>query len=272
MRSPTTSAELVLTLWTDDPGLAARADAAGVDRIGLDLERLGKAERQGGRGTWISPHRIDSLRRLVPELTRAAPFARIDPPHAGTRQQVEAVIDLGARVVMLPMVSEVAEAELFVDAVGGRAAAVLLIESADAVANVGDLAVIDGVDELHLGLNDLALSLGLTSRWQVLAGDIPMRVGEAARSAGKRFGLGGVARPGDRDLPIPADLVYAEIARTGAGATLISRSFLAGGDRDLAGLVRDARAAVGGWRRQPAEALEEAHADLSRRASLVAEW
>jgi len=28
-----------LTLWTADPALAARADAAGVDRIGVDLDR-----------------------------------------------------------------------------------------------------------------------------------------------------------------------------------------------------------------------------------------
>src|SRR6185436_12988331 len=48
--------ELVLTLWTSDPQLAARADAAGVERIGVDLERLGKRDRQGGLGTWISEH------------------------------------------------------------------------------------------------------------------------------------------------------------------------------------------------------------------------
>ena len=42
------SAPFRLTLWTADAALAARADAAGVDRIGVDLDRLGKAERQAG--------------------------------------------------------------------------------------------------------------------------------------------------------------------------------------------------------------------------------
>ena len=37
-----------LTLLTDDSVLAKSAYDAGVDRIGLDLERLGKAERQAG--------------------------------------------------------------------------------------------------------------------------------------------------------------------------------------------------------------------------------
>src|SRR5687768_18349093 len=81
-RSPTASApdgHVVLTLWTGDPRLAARADAAGVDRIGVDLERLGKAERQRGLGTWISAHAEADLAALAPALTRAALFARVNP-------------------------------------------------------------------------------------------------------------------------------------------------------------------------------------------------
>jgi hypothetical protein len=272
VRSPTNSTELVLTLWTDDPKLAARADAAGVDRIGVDLERLGKAERQGGRGTWISPHRIESLPLLTPELKRAAPFARVDPPNPRMPRQVDEVIGHGARVVMLPMVAEASEAELFVEAVGGRAVVVLLVESGEAIHNIDELAAVEGVDELHLGLNDLALSLGLENRWQVLAGDLAGLAGERVRAAGRRFGLGGLGRPGDRDLPIPADLVYAEVARTGATAALISRSFLAGGEDDLGALVRSARASVAAWRRGPPQALEEAHAELARRSSLIDGW
>jgi 2-keto-3-deoxy-L-rhamnonate aldolase RhmA len=188
VRSPTTSAELVLTLWTDDAGLARRADTAGIDRIGVDLERLGKAERQRGRGTWISQHRLESLALLAPELRRAAPFARVDPPNPGTARQVEGVIAGGARVVMFPMVSEAREAELCVEAVAGRAVVVLLVESGTAIDNLDELAAVEGVDELHLGINDLSLSLGLANRWQVLAGDIAASAGERVRAAGRRFG------------------------------------------------------------------------------------
>ena len=41
--------EFRLTLITNDPGLAAKADHIGINRIGLDLEQLGKAERQEGQ-------------------------------------------------------------------------------------------------------------------------------------------------------------------------------------------------------------------------------
>src|SRR4051794_12548406 len=79
-RSPTASADtFVLTLWTDDPALAREADAAGVDRVGVDLERLGKAERQRGLGTWISPHTVEDAVQVGGVLERAALFARTEP-------------------------------------------------------------------------------------------------------------------------------------------------------------------------------------------------
>ena len=61
--------ELVLTLWTSDPALAARADAAGVERVGVDMERLGKRARQRGLGTWISPHTEDDLAKVQRQRT-----------------------------------------------------------------------------------------------------------------------------------------------------------------------------------------------------------
>src|SRR5687767_15022322 len=63
------SSHFILTLWTNDPAVARRADAAGVDRIGLDLETYGKAERQPKTlSTWISTHhenQLPALREVV---------------------------------------------------------------------------------------------------------------------------------------------------------------------------------------------------------------
>src|SRR5512143_1317194 len=83
----------VLTmLWSADPALAARADEAGIDRIGLDLEILGKAERQRGLGTWVSSHRIEQLRDLRAAVGRAELFCRINPINAGSRAEIDAVL------------------------------------------------------------------------------------------------------------------------------------------------------------------------------------
>jgi hypothetical protein len=271
-RFPTASAPdaFVLTLWTDDPALATRADAAGVDRVGVDLERLGKAERQRGLGTWVSPHTLDDLASVAAALTRADPFVRVDPLHASTSAQVDAVIDRGARVVMLPMAATVDEARRFVDVVAGRARVVLLVETAAALDAVGDLAAVPGVDEIHVGLNDLALSLGLATRWQVLAGERLAEAARAVRDCGRRFGFGGIGGVDDAALPIPADLVYAEYARVGATAALLARAFPTAGD--LTRQVAEARARLASWRMASPAALSTAHGELSRRAAALTTW
>jgi hypothetical protein len=267
-RSPTPSADsFVLTLWTDDPGLARRADAAGVDRIGVDLERRGKAERQRGLGTWISPHTVQDAERVGAALENAALFARVEPLGEGSPLEVEALLARGVAVLMLPMVMTAEQAQAFTALVAGRAQVVLLVEHVDAVARLDELVDVDGVDEIHIGLNDLAISMGVRNRWLALAGDLAVEAGETVRAVGKRFGLGAVGRVGDRSLPVPTDLVYAEYARSGATAALISRSFFASADVDLAFEIARVREALADWSARSAADLAAAHAELGRRAA-----
>jgi len=194
-------------------------------------------------------------------------FARVNPLNPASGHEVDALITRGARVLMLPMVRTAAEAREFVRMVDGEATVVLLVENAEAIAAVRELAGVEGVDEVHIGINDLALSLGLRNRWLTLAGDLALTAGAAVRAEGKRFGLAAVGRAGDRGLPVPAELVYAEYARTGASAALVSRSFFRSGDVDLTAEVAGLRAALASWHgRSPAE-IEAAHAELGVRAA-----
>lgn len=267
-----TSDDFVLTLWTNDVAFASRAEAAGVQRIGVDLERLGKRERQRGRHTWVSPHTIDDLAALRPVLSQARLFARVNPLHAGSAHEVEAVLAAGAEVLMLPMVATAHEAATFASFVGGRALVVLLVECREALDQLSALVTVDGVDEVHLGLNDLAISLGLPNRWLVLAGELATHAGSVVLSAGLRFGMGGIGRVDDDTLPIPSDLIYAEYARAGATGAILARSFRAGSSRDLGEEVARARARMALWRTRGTAALAEAHAQLARLASEIGVW
>ena len=249
-------ASFTLTLWTDDPVLAAEADAAGVDRIGLDLDELGKAARHHARPTWISPHRRESVEHVGAVLRRAALFARTNPLHDGTAAEVEHLLAGGARVLMLPMFRTPAELERFVALVGGRAAVVPLVETAEAAARVDELLAVDGVDELHVGLNDLSLELGLRNRFALLVSPLLEHVAGCAAAAGVPWGCGGIGRAGDEDLPIPAELVYARLAALGASGALLARSGTAAAG--LALEVRRARARLASWR--TASVLEHAAA------------
>ena len=254
-----------LPRWTADATLAAAADAAGVDRIGVDLEARGKAARQVGRGTWMSPHVESDLSRLRSVLRTAQLFVRIDPLGPDSRDQVERVLRQGVQVMMVPMVEDPAALADLAAAVAGRARIVALIETAAGVDRVGELAALPGVDELHLGINDLSFSLGLENRFAVLTHDASAAVADAARAAQKPLGIGGIGRAHDDRLPVPADLVYAQLPRLGATATLLGRSFLRGARGDLAASVSAARCRLDEWWSAGPAAWEAARLELARR-------
>lgn len=250
----------LLTLWTDDPELAARADAAGIDRIGVDLEREGKRERQAGLGTWISPHSVDRLPSLRAAIAHAQLFARVNPLSSQTAGEVDLLIAEGVEVLMLPMFAGAKQAASFVELVGGRAGVVLLLETLSAAREIERIVSVDGVCEIHVGINDLALSLGMRNRFEVLDCELIEHVSRCVLEAGLRFGIGGIGRAGDESLPIASDLVYAQYPRLGATAALISRAFLSckHGTVDLAGEVARSRALLAYWDGASAPQLRQA--------------
>jgi citrate lyase beta subunit len=252
--------------------LAAQADAAGIQRVGVDLERLGKRDRQRGRGTWISSHTEHDLRAVGAALARAQLFARVNPLNEHTAREVASVLAGGAQVLMLPMVASATEAARFVELVAGRALVVLLVERVEALDGLSALVAVEGVAEVHIGLNDLALSMGLSNRWLALADDRLAEAGACVRTAGLRFGLGGIGRVDDDSLPVPSDLVYAEYARTGARAALLSRSFFHPAGMDLAAEVERSRRRLARWCATAPEHIAAAHAELGRRARQAAGW
>src|SRR5688572_11623007 len=185
----------VLTLWTNDPVLARKADAAGVDRVGLDLEVYGKAERQPKNlGTWISPHSEDQLPALREAMRTSKLFCRINPINPGTPDEIERLVEHGVQVMMLPMFTTASDVDRFVALVDGRAACVLLMENVTAAERIGEICRVPGVSEVHVGINDLTLSLGRpnANRFAVLTSELMKRVGDAVVGAGLRFGVGGI--------------------------------------------------------------------------------
>ncbi len=259
----TYGSEFTLTLFTNNPALAAHADAAGVNRIGPDLEIIGKHGRQGHLNTRISAHTIADIAAIRPRLTRAKLFVRINPIHPGSAEEIGCVLDEGAEIVMLPMFTTPEEVAAFLRLVDGRARTVLLLETAKAAARIDEFLALGGFDEMHIGLNDLYLSSGLRSQFEVLCSDVLESVCTKLRAAGVRFGLAGIGRAGDAKLPVPSDLVYPQHPRLGATGAILSRVFFApNGDFDLAREVAGARARLDYFAALPAAVLNGTRTDL----------
>ena len=208
---------------TNDPAFARRCDALPGMRLWVDLERLGKAERQAGRNTFISTHALDDVGRVKAQLRHAKLMVRVNPLHADSRAEVDAVIDQGADLIMLPMFEDAATLREFAALVAGRCPLVPLLETAGALATLDDWIDTPGLWEVYMGLNDLHLSLGHRFMFEPLALGMVDRVAEAARARGLRFGFGGIARL-DEGL-LPGRAVLAEHLRLGSGAVILSRTF-----------------------------------------------
>jgi hypothetical protein len=220
----------VLTLMTAEPAHAAAAQAAGVDRIGVDLEVRGKAQRQVSRPSWIAGHSLDELRAVAGAVESARLFARIHPFALGGREELEQVLALGARTVMLPMFTSAAQALEFVRAVDGRALPVLLLETVAAVQDLDALLASDRDFEIHVGLNDLGIGRGHASPFQVLVDPILHGISQRVLATSRRLAIGRLARAGDDSLPVPADLVCALTASLGATGSFLSQYFARGID------------------------------------------
>ncbi len=209
---------------TDDPTVAKFVSQCGVQRVFVDLEILGKVERQGGKDTVISRHRRENIRSVKDSCGGAECLVRVNPIHAESRSEVDYCIESGADMLMLPMFRSARELAYFSQLVGGRVPIVPLVETAGAMNDLANVLQVDGIEEIHVGLNDLHLDLGLSFLFEIVANGVVDRIAETCRKFGKRFGIGGVGTVGAGNL-IPGEMVIGEYLRLGATATILSRAF-----------------------------------------------
>ncbi|OLU17367.1 hypothetical protein BVH01_12580 [Pseudomonas sp. PA1(2017)] len=196
---------------------------SGVDRIFVDTEILGKDLRQGHLNTVISRHTLDDVSRLRSSVPEGRLLVRINPIHDESEKEIDRAIEAGADILMLPMFRSAGEVRFFTTAVGGRARCNLLVETVAAVADLKACVEVPGVDEVHIGLNDLHLELGLHFMFEPLASGLVDGMAAILRASGVPFGIGGIARVGEGLLP--AELLLAEHVRLGSTAAILSRTF-----------------------------------------------
>lgn len=208
---------------TNQPRLAQLAEEAGVDRIFLDLETIGKQLRQASTNTVQSDHTLADISSVRPAVKKAELLVRVNPIYEWSREEIDAAIAAGADDLMLPYFQTAGQAERFLEYVDGRARTILLVETPEAVENLDDILRLPGIDECHIGLNDLHLSYGRKFMFELLADGTVDRITDKFRQYGIPFGVGGIARLGRGTLP--AEYILAEHVRLGSEAVILSRSF-----------------------------------------------
>lgn len=220
---------LTLMYITNNPITACIAQNAGVDRIWVDMEYIGKDQRQGGMDTVKNHHTVEDVRRMRPIVTTSDLMVRVNPIHEksdiymGSEREIEDTIAAGADVIMLPFFKTKGEVERFISCVDGRVKTMLLIETAEAVENIEDILSVSGVDEVHIGLNDLHLAYHKKFMFELLCDGTVQNLCKLFKDKNIKYGFGGIARVGYGSLP--AEYIITEHYHLGSTAAILSRGF-----------------------------------------------
>lgn len=220
---------LNLMYITNNPDVAKIAEESGVDRIFVDMEYIGKDERQGGMDTVQSHHTIEDVKNIKSALTTSELLVRINPIYRahkgvmGSKEEIDAVIEAGADVIMLPYFTTVKEVEEFIRLVDGRVRTLPLVESKKSVELIDDILNVDGIDEVFIGLNDLSLDMGKKFMFELLSDGTVEKLCLKFRMKGIPFGFGGIAALGKGMLP--SEYIIREHYRLGSTCAILSRSF-----------------------------------------------
>ena len=220
---------LKLMYITNRPDVAQIAETAGVDRIFVDLEYIGKSNRQGGMDTVQSRHSLDDVKRISESISSAELLVRVNPIHdetekyASSEQEICTAIENGADIIMLPYFKCTDEVKRCISAVDNRAKTMLLLETPEAVELIDEILLIDGIDFIHIGLNDLSLGYGMKFMFELLADGTVEKLCTKIQEKKIPYGFGGIASIGKGD--IPAEMIIQEHYRLGSTCAILSRSF-----------------------------------------------
>ena len=220
---------LKLMYITNKPEIAQIAESSGVDRIFVDMEYIGKAERQGGLDSVQNHHTVEDVRTMKQAVESAEVLVRVNPIHEATdeytssNQEIDDVIQAGADIIMLPYITGVEQVKKFLSIVGGRAKTMLLIETPQSAEALDEILELDGIDEIYIGLNDLSLGYHKKFMFELLADGTVENLCLKCKLKGIPYGFGGVASLGKGMLP--SEYIIREHYRLGSTCAILSRSF-----------------------------------------------
>lgn len=215
---------LKLMYITNNPEVAKIADETGVDRVWIDLESKGKELRQPKiLNTVLSKHEISDIPKVKSVLKNSELIVRVNKIDNESEEEINKVIEAGADIIMLPYFKTIEEVEKFLRYVNGRCRTNLLVETPEAVNLLDDILKLKGVDEIHVGLNDLHLEMKMKFMFELLSDGTVEEICKKVRQANLPYGFGGIARVGEGTLP--AEAIIAEHYRLGSTCAILSRSF-----------------------------------------------
>lgn len=275
---------LNLMYITNNPAVAKIAEKAGVDWIFVDMEFIGKDNRQGGLDTVQNHHTIEDIRRIRTAVKESKVLVRVNPIHGvqndgylDSEHEIDAAVEAGADIIMLPFFHTIQEVHDFIDFVkkandrhNRNVKKCLLLETPEAAILIDEILNVPGVDMIHIGLNDLHIAMGMKFMFQLLTDGIVDQLAKKIQAKDIPFGFGGIA--GLQGGALPGSFILKEHYRLGSSMVIIGRSFcntsittdldeinriFSKGIREIRHLEREAQQAVDYFKNNHASVIEK---------------
>ena len=211
-------------LITNKSQIAHIADRCGVDWIFVDLEKIGKEERQPGLDTIKSQHHISDIPKVKSSLSSSKLMVRINPLGDHSQHEIDNVVQAGADIIMLPFFRSAKEPQEFISIINKRVKTCLLVETMEAVADIENIISIEGIDYIHIGLNDIHLQRGSNFIFEFLSDGFMDKISETIKQKNIPFGFGGIGRP--KELKPSGERILGEHFRLGSSGVILSRAFI----------------------------------------------
>jgi len=202
-------------------------DNLDIDWIFIDLEKIGKKERQIGRNTVISNHSITDIENIKSKICNTKIIVRCNPIGEWSEKEFD---QLNARsseidMVILPYFKTKDEVKIFIDLLDTtKIDPALLIETSDAIFNLEEILKIFPFKYFHIGLNDLHIERGTISMFEPYVDGTLVKISSILKKNNHNFGIGGIGKIGANMFPSP-ECVLNEQIRLKSNGVILSRSF-----------------------------------------------
>lgn len=220
---------------TNNINIATICEKVGVKWVMVDLEIRGKEIRQAGRNSVISRHTLEDITVIRRELASTKLLVRCNPWWEGSTKEIKEIIERGADAIMLPMVESLDQVINFARVIDKKVKVFILVETIFSYDALDQICKIDGVDAIHIGLNDLSLQLKNSFMFKVLADGYIDQASEICQKNKIKYGFGGIAQLGEGLLP--AEKILAEHIRLNSQMVILSRSFLNSKPLDILSVI-----------------------------------
>jgi hypothetical protein len=219
-------------LITSNPKVSTYAIDSGVDSIFVDIETLGKAERQKNLNLHLTSHTFTDIKNIRKAISEGSEIVvRLNPLNQNSESEFNIALLNGASRIMFPMIRSVNDFIAISKINSGRCPIVYLIETKEALQSIELwIKFVRGNDRVHFGLNDLSLSYNMKFLFTPLALGLLDYAASIMRQSKIQFGIGGISRIGQG--LINPKLILSEHVRLGSSWVILSRSFHGGSSED----------------------------------------